>query len=341
LRETIATLERQSASLAKGQSDSLQRVVDAKTKSPGAVRQSISRIPRRARAAGMTSLPVVGDPTKVAAELAKSKILLAELYLFNFNRPDSAMREYLDVFEFFPQTEYAPQAMYSLAYILGDAPATLSMRDSILQVLALQYSNTPQGHGAKRRLGQADTLAAPTLPKLLRDAEDYLVKQNNPQAALRLYEEFLQYQPETKLAAQSLYAMGWIYEHELMDNQQALVAYKKLIETYPDSPMARQVRRKVAAAEQMKDAPAKPEQIATTGDVALPPTTAAVDTLQAQPEDSAAAQIDIEEAEILSRRAKDLKQPPRPVEEDAIEDPEKEKKKTNDEEKDAKPPRRD
>jgi hypothetical protein len=194
LKETIAALRRQGAELAKGKSDSLQRVAGAKEKSPGAESHSISRIPRRARAAGMTSLPAAvtqsGDPTKVAAELAKSKYFW-RLYLFN-SIADSDLREYLDVFEFFPQTEYAPQAMYSLAYILGDAPATLSMRDSILQVLAMQYGNTPQGHGAKLRLGQADTLSSPTLPKLLRDAEDYLVMQKNPQAALRLYEEFLQ-----------------------------------------------------------------------------------------------------------------------------------------------------
>jgi tetratricopeptide (TPR) repeat protein len=221
------------------------------------------------------------DPQKVSAELAKNKILLAELYLFNFNHPDSAMREYLDVFEFFPQTEYAPQAMYSLAYILGDAPATLAMRDSILQVLAGNYGMTPQGQGARRRLRRADTLSlTPTLPDLLRQAEKNLLEQKDPQRAVRLYQEFLERQPDSKYAPQSLYAMGWIYEHELSDNKQALAAYKKLIETYPDSPMARRVRPKVTAVEQ----PAKPNPPPPATASPLPPETEKQAAIENEPE---------------------------------------------------------
>jgi len=271
LKETVATLEKQRA----GAKTAARQLADNKSKKADEERRPISRIPRRARnvdpaLAASSGSSSAKDPQKVAAELAQNKVLLAELYLFNFNRPDSAMREYLDVFEFFPQTEYAPQAMYSLAYILGDAPATLTMRDSILQVLAVKYDKTPQGQGAKRRLRLADTLAATqSLPELFRQAEESLLKHRNPQRALQLYQEFLQRQPDSKYAAQSLYAMGWICEHELSDNQQALASYKKLIALYPDSPMARRVRPKVTAVEQ----PAKPP-LATPANVpSAPPET--------------------------------------------------------------------
>jgi TolA-binding protein len=317
LKETIATLEKQREALAKGQADSLRLAGNAKETASNASQRLISHVPRRARSAGVSQASATksSDPNKIAAELAKSKILLAELFMFNFNRPDSAMREYLDVFEFFPQTEYAPQAMYSLAYLLGDAPATLSMRDSILQVLAFQYGNTPQGHGAKRRLGLVDTTAAaPTTPNLLRKAEEILIAQNDAQRAVQLYQEFLQRQPDSKLAAQSLYAMGWIYEHKLADNKQALAAYKKLIEDYPDSPMARQVRQKVAAVEQKKSEPAqvepaRPDQIPEAPPVAgapeAKPSPATADSLKAAPPL-------IEDDEILLQRRKNVKPPPRP-----------------------------
>jgi len=277
LKETVATLERQRRVLS-GEQAATARVADNNDKKESDVRKPISRIPRRARNVDPEALSASlasKDPEKVAAELAKSKILLAELFLFNFSRPDSAMREYLDVFEFFPQTEYAPQAMYSLAYILGDAPATLAMRDSILQVLAGKYSNTQQGQGAKRRLGYSDTVAlAQGLPELLRQAEENLLKEKNPKRAVQLYEEFLQRQPDSKYAAQSLYAMGWIYEHELADNKQALTAYKKLLEAYPESPMARRVRPKVTAAEQ----PAKPKPEPVLPAEAAPDTSVATDS---------------------------------------------------------------
>lgn len=272
LKETVATLERQRNLLAgQNQPGAAPQLADnTKEKKSSDGPRPISRFPRRARNIEAAALAgaAAKDPQKIAADLAKSKILLAELYLFNFSRPDSAMREYLDVFEFFPQTEYAPQAMYSLAYILGDAPATLAMRDSILLVLAGKYGDTPQGLGAKRRLGRADTMFATQLaPALIRQAEENLFKQKDPQRAVRLYEEFLQRQPDSKYAAQSLYAMGWIYEHELADNKQALTTYKKLIETYPDSPMARRVRSKVSGAEQ----PAKSNPPLAAAPANLPP----------------------------------------------------------------------
>jgi tetratricopeptide (TPR) repeat protein len=344
LKETIATLERQREALAKGRADSSRLSSNTKEPSSDASPRSISHMPRRARLAGVsqTSVAKSGDPNKIAAELAKSKILLAELFLFNFNRPDSAMREYLDVFEFFPQTEYAPQAMYSLAYIFGDAPATLSMRDSILQVLAIQYGNTPQGHGAKRQLGFGDTLAATTAPNLFRAAEELLIAQNDAQGAVQLYHKFLQRQPESKLAAQSLYAMGWIYEHKLADNKQALAAYKKLIETYPDSPMARHVRPKVAAAEQKKSEPAKgetPQPNQTTG--AAPVAGAPEEKPSPSLSDSLkAAHPLMDDEDILSRRGKNVEKPPKPDSSEVEKEIEKKKTKQNDEE-ESEPPRPD
>jgi TolA-binding protein len=317
LKETIATLERQREALASGQAGSSPLAVAAKGTASNTNQRSLSHVPRRARNAGALreAAKKSSDPNKLAAELAKSKILLAELFLFNFNRPDSAMREYLDVFEFFPQTEYAPQAMYSLAYILGDAPATLAMRDSILQVLVKEYGNTPQGRGAKWQLNGADTpaLAVPATPNLFRQAEERLIAQNDAQSALRLYQEFLQRQPDSnpKLAAQSLYAIGWIYEHKLADNKQALAAYKKLIETYPDSPMARRVSPKVAAVEHKKSAPPKAEP-------AQPDSTAAVaGAPQEQPapamsDSLKAAHPLIDDEDFITRRRQNIKQPPKP-----------------------------
>ncbi|MCI0696141.1 tetratricopeptide repeat protein [candidate division KSB1 bacterium] len=340
LKETIATLERQREALARGQAGSSPLAVAAKGTASTTSQRSISHVPRRARDAGalQDAAKKSGDPNKLAAELAKSKILLAELFMFNFNNPDSAMHEYLDVFEFFPQTEYAPQAMYSLAYILGDAPATLAMRDSILQVLALQYGNTPQGRGAKWRLNGADTsaLAVPSTPNLFRQAEERLIAQDDAQSAVQLYQEFLQHQPDPnpKWAAQSLYAIGWIYEHKLSDNKQALAAYKKLIETYPDSPMARRVRPKVTAVEQKKSEPAKvePPQPDSTAAVAVAPPEQPAPALS---DSLKAAHPLIDDEDFITRRRQNVEQPPKP---DSSEVEKEMEKKKNEENKDKEPP---
>jgi TolA-binding protein len=282
LKEAIVSLQNQHLNLKTGGNDSLGRAKDSPKKSSSGSKRPISRVPdrksRRTRnaeksptASGLAQTAAANSSNsqpsaeealrKIAADLAQNKILLAELYLFHFNRPDSAMREYLDVFEFFPETEYAPQALFSLAYIMANSPATLAMRDSILHVLADKYSHTAQGQAAKRALGRPDTVKTQTPPSdLIHQAENNLLVKKDPKSALRLYQEFLQRQPDSNLAPQSLYAIGWIYEHELADNKQALVTYKKLIETFPNSPQARQVRPKVTAVEQKTNAPSKPEQ---------------------------------------------------------------------------------
>jgi tetratricopeptide (TPR) repeat protein len=162
-------------------------------------------------------------------------------------------------------------------------------------------------------------------PELLRQAEENLLKEKNPRRAVRLYEEFLRREPDSKYAAQSLYAMGWIYEHELADNKQALAAYKKLLEAYPESPMARRVRPKVTAVEQpAKPAPVPPAEVA-------PETSAATDS----------AAVAEDEMPLRLQRDDEEVKPPQEEEEKDEENEEEgdEAKKKDDKEKPPEPPR--
>jgi TolA-binding protein len=248
LKENIARLKSQRDALKSNTSDSPNGANDKN--------KIASSLEQQANNQSINQKPDEGgsDPTKLAAELAKNKILLAELYLFQFNLPDSAMREYLDVFEYYPQTEYAPQAMYSLAFVMEDLPPTFAMRDSIMQFLATKYGHTPQGREARRRLGLVDTNDAQLqASSLFRVAEEYLFTKNDPRRALQYYQEVLEQQPDAELASKTLYAIGWIYEHHLADSKQALATYKKLIATYPDSPFAQRIRRKVLGGDQTKE----------------------------------------------------------------------------------------
>lgn len=331
IKQTIASLLKQIETQAGESVAPLAADDKPKEVQRTSTRRAISRIPDRrshktvaAGTTGAATATAATAPTdlqglrKVAAELAKNKILLAELYLFQFDRPDSAMREYLDVFEFFPQTEYAPQAMYSLAYILSKSPAAVTMRDSVMHVLADKYGDTAQGLAAKRQLGVADTLdASHRASSLFYQAENALFTKKDPQRALQLYQQFWQSQPNSKLAPQSLYAIGWVYEHELYDNEQALATYKKLVEKYPDSPFAQQLRPRLAATAQQQAPPPAPEPVAPAA------------TPQVQAETQAAPELlDDEE---LSMRKKNAQQQ-NPVTDEG--DPEVSMKKTNkDEEK--------
>jgi hypothetical protein len=115
--------------------------------------------------------------------------------------------------------------------------------------------------------------------------------------------------------------MGWIYEHELADNKQALAAYKKLIETYPESPMARRVRPKVTAVEQpAKLAAASPDSHQT----APPEKFAPPDSQEtALPDSEQIATPVIDDETLLKERSKNIRsaKPPRTLVDDELDRP--------------------
>ncbi|MDI6840788.1 MAG: tetratricopeptide repeat protein [bacterium] len=58
----------------------------------------------------------VQDSTQ-AADVVKTQFLLAELYWVEFKKVDDAIREYERVVHDFPESEYAPKAAYSIAWL--------------------------------------------------------------------------------------------------------------------------------------------------------------------------------------------------------------------------------
>ncbi len=181
-------------------------------------------------------------------ELIKDKIMLAEIYLFEFNQPDSALFEYLDIIQEDTTAEIVSKAIYSLAYIFENYKKDSLVADSIYQNLLQAYPNSVYAQQIRKKLHLLDTTKedAP-VRELFNRAEREYHDAKNFERALDRYAEVVKNHPESDYAPKSLLAIGWIYDNEMNDNDKALETYQKLIEGYPETPYTKMIKKKIDA----------------------------------------------------------------------------------------------
>ncbi len=182
---------------------------------------------------------------------ALKKVELAEVYLFQFNKADSAMNQYMDILVMTDDPQIRALAFYSLAYIFEQKMPEITLRDSLLQVLAYKYPDTPQGRQAARMLGlQVEEESVSAEEQHYQTAEQILFDRGSPNLVLYHLEWILKNSKDPDWRAKALYLMGWTYEHKVGNNRKAYESYKQLADSYPKSPLVRKVRRKIYTYEQ-------------------------------------------------------------------------------------------
>jgi len=204
--------------------------------------------------------------------LIKSKLQLAEIYLFRFNQVDSALYEYREVLELFPEHPYAAKALYSMAYINEHMHQNKFKTDSILYQVVLQYPESEQAAAARRKLDIEDGSSVEPAAELFKRAEYSLFQQQNINKALTEYQRVAETFPESAYASKALYAMGWIHEKYTSDYSKAREIYGQFVEKYPNSEFANPLKKKIEAKETVaavaEKAPGEPEA-ATSDDSTL------------------------------------------------------------------------
>ncbi len=202
-----------------------------------------------------------------ADKLARNYNELAGLFYIEIERPDSAAHYYSRLAYKFPESQFAPQALYALAEIVRLASEdgyTVSaaellidsqivseepqdLRDSIYGLLIDRYPDSIFSVEAKRILGmEIPEVESDPLEEMYLRAEKAMLAENY-EDALYLFEYILRDTADSKHSAQARYAIGWVYENIKYKPDSAAVYYQKLVDIHPDTQFASAVREKVNA----------------------------------------------------------------------------------------------
>lgn len=188
---------------------------------------------------------------KKAAQLAEKRLALAELLMFNFDKPDSAMQLFLQVVESKPDSNMTSRALYSIGYIMRSVRKDTMLADSLFRALIYLYPKSPHAEGARRFLGQ------PLLSEkvdsamfVFARAEEAYWRNKNAEEAMQLYASIGDDYPESPFAAKAQYGIGWLYENALNDYDKAIATYKTVVEKYPESIYGKELKAKLARHEQ-------------------------------------------------------------------------------------------
>lgn len=218
-------------------------------------------------------------------ELLKDKILLGEIYLFEFNQPDSALKEYVDVLEMDTSRAIIPKTLFTIGYICEVIKKDTSLADSVYQRLVNSYPDHPLAQQAKKKIR---SISVPDMEALIaekfRKAEHAYLVDRNFKSAISSFETIYQNYPNSDFAPKSLLAMGWIYETSVTEPEKALAVYQSLLNSYPNSAYARSIKRKVEEAKKVRSQPE-----AKSNDLLAENTGASIQDLKDAARDSTAA----------------------------------------------------
>ncbi len=185
-------------------------------------------------------------------ELVTDKLQLAEIYLLQFGQVDSALAEYRQIVELFPDHPAAAKALFSSAYIYENEYQNKFKTDSLLYLIIERFPESRQAREAHRKLGLPLAGSDDPAAELYRRAEQQLFAHHQTHAAVEQYRRLIQLYPESEFAPKALYALGWIYEQLLFDNQKAAEVYAEIEENYPETEYFNRINQKLLALENNK-----------------------------------------------------------------------------------------
>src|SRR3989339_267352 len=149
-----------------------------------------------------------------------------------------------------PSEKASARYLYVYARYIEDNEPTVA--DSILDYIVQVFPTTEYGIDARKRLGYTEEFLIDTVAELYKSGVS-LRKNKEYQYALQQFLTIYDKYPQNALAPKSLYTVGWTYENELKNRDSAIHYYLLLLEKYPNSEYARDIRMIVDFANAVKD----------------------------------------------------------------------------------------
>lgn len=100
----------------------------------------------------LTLLNLIKERSIDTLNPAKTQFMLGEVYGLTMNENERAIQEYQKTYDSFPDSPYAPKALYALAWIIKNR-LNQPAYDTILKTLINRYPRTLYANAARRELG--------------------------------------------------------------------------------------------------------------------------------------------------------------------------------------------
>lgn len=177
--------------------------------------------------------------------ITKNQLDLGNLFLSEFDMPDSAYKYYYSNLTEYPNTSYYPNSLFAM----GSYYLTINDKekaDSLFNIIYDNYKNESIVNAAAAKLDKPfiDFNYDPALEQYTK-AENLIIEGDYSSALYELNKIPKEF-PESNMAPKAIFAAGWIEENELKNSQAAIIYYDTLITRYPASDYVRVVAPKVS-----------------------------------------------------------------------------------------------
>lgn len=179
-------------------------------------------------------------------KLDKNLFLLGEIFMLNFNKPDSALAKYNYIIDNIPESEYTPKAYFNSAYIYKNIKNDSLKADSLYNLIIDKYPDSDAAVRARINLGKkVQKPEDEIIMEEYKQAEEFMLDKNNPQKACKIYKEIIKKYHNSDLIPKIYYSLGWCYENKLDSLNTAYVVYDSLLSKYPDSKYSKKIQPKI------------------------------------------------------------------------------------------------
>jgi len=174
---------------------------------------------------------------------------IGELFYADLEELDSSLVWYERGLRASPDSLQDPRAIFVVAELSArDSSAHLDYSTKLYRSLVDRFPSSTYATIAKQRLGIPVTIESEDPAKDFYTIAENKLEEGNARDALRGFREIIQRWPKSTLAAQSTYAIGWIYEHKLAQPDSAIAVYRRIVDQYESSPYAAIVRPRIGLA---------------------------------------------------------------------------------------------
>ncbi len=174
-----------------------------------------------------------------------NQFALGILFFVDLDQPDSAALWLTSALREYPNSKFAPRALYALAEVYR-SKQQVRAADSLLNTLVKKYPDSEYPVSIKGLSGQTISSSSPDSAEQLYRAAEKALEAGNELVALRQFKEIALRHSKTPFGTKARYAVGWMYENLLFNTDSATAHYRSLVRDYPQSVYADRVRPKLS-----------------------------------------------------------------------------------------------